>query len=339
LAIKANALALPIVLILGLWQWPHPIRQWREQRRLIGHTALRIASALLGVFASWPLVFNHPSYLLKYYQYIFSQGGRTGEAAWMPLQPLGMALATMPEVFLVGFVAGVTFALAAILRRQPGSLIYRLLLAWLVVPIARISIPGAVNFDGIRHYLEFLPAAATLAAVGLVQGVAYLARGRRRAQLALASVLVVAFALNTVSIYQRYFPYLHVYFNSLVGGNPGAARIFGADEATDYWAVSYRAGIEWINANAEPGSGLHVALASWLVKTVQPIWLRGDLAVIDAEQISAYQAAGQPVYVMFVTRPGHYSDIARDAAGRLQPVHTLETAGYPLLVIYRYAPP
>ena len=53
---------------------------------------------------------------------------------------------------------GLAVVVLRAVRRSEG--VWRLLLVWMLIPILRLSIPSGLNFDGIRHFLEFLPAAA-----------------------------------------------------------------------------------------------------------------------------------------------------------------------------------
>ena len=44
------------------------------------------------------------------------------------------------------------------------------LVVWVLTPIVRTMLPGMRNFDGVRHFLEFYPPLALLAAMALVMG-------------------------------------------------------------------------------------------------------------------------------------------------------------------------
>ena len=137
---------------------------------------------------------------------------------------------------------------------------------WALLPVVRISLPGMVDFDGIRHYLEFIPAAAMLAGWGAVNLARWLGRSRPHWQLAWGVVLVALLAVNTTDTIQRYFPYEYIYYNRLTGGLAGARERFGPNEATDYWANSYREGTQWINQNAGPQAKLLVPVAGYLTE-------------------------------------------------------------------------
>ena len=131
-----------------------------------------------------------------------------------------------------------------------------------------------LNFNGIRHYLEFLPAAALICGFGVSRPVKSLSGNSNEKKLLLACTAVVVLALNIYWIGIRYYPYQYIYYNSLVKGLSGAEKVFGIDEATDYWSVSYRQGMNWLNNNTTGDISLYVPYCDWLVRLPRHIWLR-----------------------------------------------------------------
>src|SRR5207244_13169943 len=131
--------------------------------------------------------------------------------------------------------------------------------------------------------------------------------GRWKRLAAALAVAPVAVALATVH------PFESVYWNGLAGGLSGAMQR-RIPQASDYWAASYRVGIDWLNGNAPRGTLLAVPIAEHTVRMVAPIRLRGDIQVvhltnpwsprIDQSALAALRGiSGQrPVYVMFVFR-------------------------------------
>jgi hypothetical protein len=108
-------------------------------------------------------------------------------------------------------------------------------------------------------------------------------------------------------------PYQVVFFNSVVGGLKGAQEegFMGAKftEATDYWGASYRKGLEWLNAHAEPDSYFFVGVAEHIINYTPSSWIRSDLNFREMEElINLIQTLPRKrsMYLMYVTRPGHY---------------------------------
>jgi hypothetical protein len=118
-----------------------------------------------------------------------------------------------------------------------------------------------------------------------------------------------------------------------VGGLEGAARRF--PEATDNWGSTYREGLEWMNRNAEPESALHVSVHPHIVALVRGLWLRHDLRLIESSDLEPALASGRPVYVMFVTRPEFYDEIAQECLRERSPAYEIVVDGHPILLVYR----
>lgn len=336
LSVKANALFLPVVLVLGVlpWQWkPWP---WSAARQHLGryyrHYGLMLFSGVVVHFLSWPYLYVNPLRLFRYYRYIFSQGQRHGTGLWN-WDALVQTIATMPGIMVVLLLIGCALAIKR--RHAAESPVLRLLVVWAAVPILRTSLPGVVNFDGIRHFEEFLPAACLLAAYGGAWSVESLSKRRPDRRWVWVTVLGLLVSGNIAWVFARYAPYEHLYYNSLVGGLSGANRQHSMPEATDYWASSYREGVRWINANAARDVALHVPVAPWLAELTAPIWLRKDIGVIPGESVEHSLDLGRSVYVMFITRVGFYTPIAKYCVQQMSPVHEILVDGLPILQIYR----
>lgn len=362
---KGNALFIPLILALGMFPL-QPIlaevarssapRLWasvtEHLRRYLGHYVLMIGVALLVHFMTWPYLFADPLRVQEYYQHLFTEGYQSAPPQWN-WDPLIQTVTTMPEIELILLLVGVAFAVWDSIKTK--SRLLRLLLVWLAVPILRSSLPGSANFDGIRHFEEFVPAACLLASYGGSSLVNLSARvtgqktiprkpsgggshrrldsGAARGDLRLAVSLILLLGLNVGAIEARYRSYEHLYYNSFVGGLKGMQQ--RDSDATDYWGVSYRQGIHWLNYNAERDAALHVAIAPWIVRLTAPIWLRSDVTLIEEAAIKRKLESGYPVYVMFITRPGWYNSIATFSVQNLKPIHQITVDGATILVIYR----
>jgi len=336
IAIKANGWFLPAVLLAGLLPWNFHRHDWLElARQTFRRTTDYLLMGLSGagvLLLSWPYLYDNPLRIRNYLGYILSQGERYGTNTWS-WQPLKMVSATLPEMLLVFLLAGCAVTVYRATDRR--NAFHRLLLAWCLLPALRISLPGMVNFDGIRHFLEFLPAACLLAGVGIQALIERAGRISRLAQAGSAAVLAGWLALSILLVWQGYGHYQHVYFNRLWGGLPGAAAQFGQAEATDYWGATYRQGMNWLSAQAPTGANIYVAVAPWLVELPAPLWLRGDLRLLSEDQTPALDGIIPPIYVMFITRPEAENEVTRFCQKNLQPVYQVTAEGVALLEIYR----
>jgi len=334
LAVKANAVFIPFVVILGLWPWQGGPLGWRpvahHLRRVWWHYALMLSTSILVFFSVWPWLWqNSLARFGKHVSAFASQMGRPPHPGWNP-DPANQVIATLPELTLLLLAVGTLAAVTRVARGSDPSGTLRLLLAWMVVPILRNSVPGAWNFDGIRHFYEFLPAAALVAAVGGATLVRLVSE-KGRPWVALALVALTTLDIGEAIV--RYHPHETAYFNRLVGGLEGAARFF--PEATDYWGSSYRQGVAWLNQNAEPESALYVPVHPHIVTLVSGHWLRHGLRLIEPSDWEPALASGRPVYVMFVTRPEFYDEIARECVRSRRPAYEIVVDGHPILQVYR----
>lgn len=127
-------------------------------------------------------------------------------------------------------------------RRAPDALppYLVLLLAAFFPPIYAIA-KGSTVYDGLRHYLFLIPILCAMAGIGFTQFVAWL-RARRPRFGHIAAAAVVAGCLPVVASMTRLHPYQHLYFNSVVGGLPGAIGRY----ETEYYGSVYRELNQWL---------------------------------------------------------------------------------------------
>jgi hypothetical protein len=323
LAVKMNALFIPIILIFGLWPLNFSLSTLREIATHLKKTFLQylcMGAVALGLYiASWPYLYSDPIHGLRsHLAYILSQGSRQGEPFWS-LRPLLQTITTMPEWMLICLTAGIVFILIQL--RRGHIPLGRLLLVWLAVPILRISMPNMSNFDGIRHFLEFLPAAALIAGYGAASLVKWLSSSGTTRRLLLTAGILGLLIANTAFIFIKFNPYPHLYYNTLLGGLPGARLAFGSHESSDYWATSYRLGQDWLSKNALPNSSLTVPIAPWTVELSANLWLHKDITLLPGKIGLEALETKTPLYVMFITRENFYNELATYCVNNLKPVY------------------
>lgn len=150
---------------------------------------------------------------------------------------------TLPEFVLLGLVLALAFAL------REGK---RFGLVWFatVFPLVYIMVQRPVIYDGMRHVLFIVPLIACLVARAFELTYEALTSWRPwagRAALGLAGIYGV-FLIVTMA---RLHPHQYVYFNSFVGGLPGA---YGQYE-TDYWGNSNKEAVGLLVAHIESETG------------------------------------------------------------------------------------
>jgi hypothetical protein len=99
--------------------------------------------------------------------------------------------------------------------------------------------------------------------------------------------------------------------------------------------VSYRQGVRWLNKHALDNSILYIPIADHLVRLPGALWLRSDIILTNNNFADSLWESEQPVYVMFITHPYFYDEIARHCVENLEPIYHLAVEGKSVMVIYR----
>jgi 4-amino-4-deoxy-L-arabinose transferase-like glycosyltransferase len=327
LGTKANALFLPPIALIVLLA-----ARRDDRRRMLLASCAALLLGLVVAYAAWPFLWADPITRIGYHLRYITERARMSPQS-VRSSPLLMIALTTPLSLLAAFVAGVPPLFAGMRKRSEPHLLVG---AWLTVVALRVCIPGSVNFDVVRHFLEIFPPLAITAALG----VSWLT-ARRELQAALITV-VAAISFSTIV---QFHPFETMYWNRLAGG-PAGARERHIPQSGDYWAVSYRTGMEWLNAHAEKGSAVVVPIAEHTVQMTAPLRLRSDLQVpryappaaptrdIRRLQFAMAVAQTRAVYVMFVPRDD-WANETTEYCHYLKPVAQWERGGAPVLVIYR----
>jgi hypothetical protein len=315
LATKTNAVFLPVVIA---------VFALLTRRVPFAKLAAMFATGIIVMFAAWPWLWSDPiGHLRKNLQYVAERAMHTPSS--MTTSPLAMLAFTTQPLFLLLIVVGIALAFV---RRRPLD---QFLLIWSGVLIARLLIPGSANFDAVRHFLELFPPLAALAGGALL-------KLERRVALVAAAIAIVPGVAGIVHMH----PFEDAYWNMLIGGVRGARNL---PQSGEYWATSYRQGIDWLNQNAPPHSALAVPIAEQTVAIVAPLRLRKDIELVryapavppyDPERLPhrAARAQRQPVFVMFIRRDENGNELTRACIGRLKPVAQWSRDGVPLMEIY-----
>ena len=263
----------------------------------------------------------------------------TGGGIHWQVEPLRQVVTTMPEGMLLFTLIGLFFIAAGRVNNIRTSTFWHLILVWLAFPILRLSIPTGTNFDGIRHYLEFLPAAAIIAGHGLNQSIHWVSGKKWMTLTKARSIVLILYALNLLQAYSLFYPYMHLYYNQFTGGLSGARDRFLGNEATDYWAGSYRHGMEWLSKHAPRNSNLVVPVAGWVAEIQAPLFLRPDINIVSSmPDFSIMRASPNPYYIMFILRGnlGNMEDEVNYIINNGDLTYQVVIDQVPLLYIYRF---
>ncbi|MFQ5503757.1 MAG: ArnT family glycosyltransferase [Planctomycetota bacterium] len=337
LAQKTNALFIPLQMGLFLLFDAVVSRRERRDEKLFAWRGLLAASLVFvpAYYALSPQLWTDPlARLSRHVDQMLEHGNiMTGALGQLAPPSPGVSWHGPYHVLVTTPPAVLVLAAVGILAPGFGTRLRAFLVLWLLVPVGRVALPGMRDFDGVRHFLEFYPAIAILAAAGLsalLRGVLALCGSR----VVLGAILRVAAIVLTIgscaAATARTHPNGVCYFNALVGGL-GGAQAAGIPDSTDYWGNSYWQGLAWLDGHAGENASLIVLVAPHIVRCAAPLGLRADIRQLrrDAADISP------PLYVMYVTRrlPPLGLEIAKleDA-----PVHEIRVQGGIILRIHEF---
>ncbi len=306
------------------------VRFWWPQRRVRLALFAVPLIATVGFFCAWPAMWIAPVVTVRRIWEYWVWLGLTGRKGWTPYPVLALAFTTpLPTLLLAcwGAVGGLR------LGRGDAHRSLVLLGLWLALPLVRVSMPGMNVYDGIRHFLEAVPALAILAGLGVGE-VVWLVTGvfRRlpsRIVQAAAALLFIPALIDLL----RFSPYEIAYFNRLIGGLPGA-QAAGIRDAADYWGTSYRHGFAWLGEHAPSGALLYMPPGQrHLAEAVRGLWLRADIRLV-----AEGDPADGPVYVLYTRRPTEYGVVDRYCRAHLQPVYAIAVDGGVILELFALSP-
>jgi len=263
-----------------------------------------------GMLAGWPYLWEHPHRHLA--EVFVSLGhfkwpgvvlymGQLIKATDLPWHyPLVWISITTPLAYQL---AGLVGLVAARLLRQPGAQLRTaagrfdfLVVGWLLVPVALVIGLHSVLYDGWRHLYFIYPALLLLA----VEGARAVARlGRRgatwhRVALALGGLAGAELVLTAGRMVAMH-PYQQTYFSYL------PSRVVERSFERDYWALSYRQGLEYLVARLPTGP-IYLAASHLPPLENNKVWLtpadRARLVLAPRVPgryfITAYRSLGVP---------------------------------------------
>lgn len=338
-----------VFLAIGLWLLSILTKNWKKGWSFrvfvkdYGSVFLSgVMAVIIGVlifFTTWPYLWDDPVNkilgVLSFYKEIGIE--ENPNRAYLTIfnintYPFLWILYTTPinilVLFIIGFIRLIKKSFSKVDR------VSALFLIWFLVPILRVSAPGATIYGGVRQIMEFIPALAIICGIGAKVLYDFLVN-RKFGQKALLklialAVIFISFIPITIKLIQIH-PNENVYFNELIGGLLGAK-----EKQIPAWGNSfgaaYRQGIIWINDNAPKNS--RVAFARELVPNVPVIWLRPDLELHNSHR-SGYLKKGE--YVIGLTHQGteNSSYFDRYLSRILSPVYEVKVDNVAILKVWK----
>jgi hypothetical protein len=154
----------------------------------------------------------------------------------------------LPELVLVLLGVSIVIAIREIVARRldkdfSKTLSYGVLATASLFPVVYAIITQPFLYDEVRHFLFVIPPMFCIAGIVL----------NRLIQGSKSVLFVVAlYLLFHLSVLVRLHPYEYAYFNQLPGGLQGA---FKRNYVTEYWATSYKEGVEQLRTYLQTRDG------------------------------------------------------------------------------------
>jgi hypothetical protein len=207
------------------------------------------------------------------------------------------------EPLVVLSVVGMVLAVVLAVRKKLPRTDMFISLSWFWMPILFSIITQPTLYNNFRQFFFITPPLFVFAGLALEYGAQFFRRGS-----VLAMVLVIVFAPGVVEM-ARLHPYQYVYYNQFVGGVEGAYRYY----ELDYWVISYKEAVEYLNENAPEGAQILMVNGG----DVPEQYARPDLTFIPLKGEINNPELQQVDYVLLTTNHRHT---------QLENVYALETA-------------
>ncbi|MGA7979187.1 MAG: glycosyltransferase family 39 protein, partial [Chromatiaceae bacterium] len=309
-------------------------RRWRQ---LILTGGIYGAFFFVGMLLFWPILWDGPLYHLWQALKEMSRFPWSGtvvylgdvvSAANLPWHYIPVwVLLTVPPVYLLLSSLGILSVGRDLLRDLPAFLRTRILdlsvMGWVLVPCAMVIVLHSVVYDGWRHLYFIYPGLVFFALLGWTELSkilkSKLSRRTRTWTGRLIASAVALQALAVVSFMVRAHPYEGLYFNSLIGGLPGAR--FRME--MDYFGLSYRSALEAL-ANYDKSPRITV-----FVEQAPAVFDAAFLEPKDYSRLVFVRDAASAMYFL-----GAYRSRTTDYPyGKA--IHTEKVDGVPILSVYK----
>ena len=238
---------------------------------------------------------------------------------------------TIPVLTLVAAFLGLV---KTVFQKPLGSL-SSLMLTWFFVVMFTACTPLFPVYHGIRLFIVFLIPFCFFASSGVTSITEFLEKTihlKRTWGICLAGGLLIAFQI--AGIIQTH-PYETTFFNRLAGGLKGSQEK-NIPDAVDYWQISYREAIGWLNENAPPNASLWVPGSDGLYM-IRFYTFREDL---HYDFIRRLPLLGNSFLILhpgetsWVNIPGEMRKNIEREAIRMKKVHEIRRQGGEILTIY-----
>ena len=206
--------------------------------------------AALTTYLTWPFLWDLPTqHFIEAFEVMrnFPFGGAVkfmgdsyapANLPWTYIPTLITVQLTEPVIIL--FIIGFISSLSKFIKKPDNYKNMLIIYSWFIIPIGLFIILHSSAYDDFRQFFFVLPPIFILSGMALDIILKFI--NHRLAGPILTTAIMLPGIIGIFSLH----PYQYTYYNSFVGGLPGAAENFD----TDYWLTSYREATTFLNANA-----------------------------------------------------------------------------------------
>lgn len=243
-------------------------------KRSIPALSLYALASIIFCYLSWPYLWSDPvghfaealQTMTKYPwfgQVLFN--GAYYDPTNLPYSYLPvLLLLQFTEPAWVLFIIGLIKLIATFKTTVNSRQFLAVILLWFILPLLGFILARAKLYDNFRQIFFILPPVFLLAGLGMEVLLARLTKPALR--LSLAGLLILPGLLAGV----RLHPYQYIYYNSFAGDVNNRFEL-------DYWAISYRQAMEYVNSVAPANSNIMVAGPGQAAE----LYAREDLTVLS----------------------------------------------------------
>jgi hypothetical protein len=159
---------------------------------------------------------------------------------WYPW--MNLWLETPPPLLILWSVG--VYAIVLEIKKKKSITIRSILLLWFTIPLLRAFLPMAAFYDGMRHFMEVLPAGILISVIGSEKILEFVTKRYRTGRL-LCHFVVLLLCFYLISINLTLFPYSSGYFNSF-------AHNTNQQFDRDIEALSVREAVEYLHKQYGP---------------------------------------------------------------------------------------
>lgn len=238
MATKINAVYIPV--IWGTWKFLNLMYEMLLGRKievkkiifLIRNLIIFVSLGGVVCFVLWPYLWFDPIKRVQEVFFYFTTVGTGYKVFWQGtiyMTGVGLALPWYPVIhmFIGTPIPLLLVVFLGLMPRKPYRKWWSLLFIWISIPLFRTLSGSAAFYDGMRHFLEVVPAFVLLSSGGIERIGKFLSRaaGNQTKGTALVALgLVTYFLLLAVS----YFPYGMGYVNAFIKNpNENVERDYG----------------------------------------------------------------------------------------------------------------